>query len=146
MDGPGSTNPLGGFEIVITDRRWRAHVPDAPRRVGRALAAAGCAASVALTDDRTVKKLNFRDRGKNKATNVLTYEQPPEIMLAFGVVWREAAAAQKPLAAHLAHLLVHGALHLQGFDHKHAGQARRMEGFETKLLARLGVANPWKNR
>jgi probable rRNA maturation factor len=143
---PGSTIPFGGTEIVITDRRWRAHVRDVPRLVARALQAADCAASVALTDDRTVKRLNHRDRGKNKPTNVLTYEQPPEILLAFGVVSREAALEGKSIAVHLMHLLVHGALHLHGFDHHHPGEAREMESEETKILARLRVPNPWKNR
>lgn len=146
MDDPGSTSPLGGVEIVVTDRRWRAFVPDALRRVSRALAATGCAASVALTDDRTVKALNYRDRGKNKPTNVLTYEAPPEILLAFGVVAKEAQAQGKSIGTHLSHLIVHGALHLQGYDHHHPGEAREMEAAETRILARLGEPNPWKNR
>lgn len=146
MDDPESTAPLGGFDIVITDRRWLVFVPDAIRRVERALKACGCAASVALTDDNTIKKLNYRDRGKNKPTNVLTYEQPPEILLSFGVVAKEAKREGKPIAAHLSHLLVHGALHLQGYDHHHPGQAREMETKETRILARLGVPNPWKAR
>ena len=146
MDDSGSIGPLGGIEIIITDRRWRAHVPDAIRRVGRTLAATGCAASVALTDDRTVKRLNFRDRGKNKPTNVLTYEQPPEILLAFGVVAKEAMREHKSIADHLSHLIVHGALHLQGYDHHHPGEAAEMEAEETRILARLRVPNPWKNR
>ncbi len=146
MDGPGSTTPPGGFEVVITDRRWRAHVPNAVLRVGRALAASGCSASVALTDDRVVKKLNFRDRGKYKPTNVLTYERPPEILLAFGVVAREAKRERKSVANHLTHLIVHGALHLRGYDHHHPGEAREMEAEEARILARLRVPNPWKNR
>ena len=146
MDDPGSTNPLGGFEIVITDRRWRALVQDATRRIGRALMACGCAASVALTDDKTIKQLNFRDRGKNKPTNVLTYEQPAEILLALGVVAREATRERKSIGDHLSHLIVHGALHLQGYDHHHPGDAREMEAAETRILARLGVPNPWKHR
>jgi len=112
--------------------------------VTRALDVAGCDASVVLTDDRTVRRLNYRDRGKNKPTNVLTYEQPPEILLAFGVVQREAAGEGKTLAAHLAHLVVHGALHLAGYEHDHVGEAREMEGAESRLLARIGVKNPWK--
>lgn len=143
---PGSTNPFGGIEITITDRRWRRDVPDTVRKVGRALAAAECEASVVLTDDRTIQRLNHRDRGKNKPTNVLTYEMPPEILLAYGVVAREAAREGKSMAAHLTHLIVHGALHIHGFDHHHPGEAREMEAAETRILARLGVSNPWKNR
>jgi probable rRNA maturation factor len=142
---PGSTGPFGG-EVMVTDRRWRVYVRDVSRLVARTMQAADCEADVVLTDDATVKRLNFRDRGKNKPTNVLTYEQPPEILLAFGVVRREAMREGKSIAAHLTHLLVHGALHLHGFDHHHAGEARRMEGEEARLLARLKVANPWKNR
>lgn len=146
MDDPESIFPPGGFEIVITDRRWRAFVPDATRRIYRALQACGCGASVALTDDKTVKRLNFRDRGKNKPTNVLTYEHPPEILLAFGVVAKEARRERKQIGDHLSHLIVHGALHLQGYDHHHPGEAREMEAEETRILARLGVPNPWKHR
>ncbi|HEY1856734.1 rRNA maturation RNase YbeY [Acidocella sp.] len=131
---------------MVTERRWHAHVRDIPRLVARAMQEADCDADVVLTDDRTIKQLNARDRGKNKPTNVLTYEQPAEILLGLGVVRREALAAGKSVAAHLTHLLIHGALHLQGHDHHHVGDARRMEAEEAKLLARLGVANPWKNR
>lgn len=146
MDEPGSTIPLGGVEIVITDRRWHAFVPDARRRISRALAACGCTASVALTDNRTIQRLNYRDRGKNKPTNVLTYEQPQEILLAFGVVAREAQRERKSVGDHLSHLIVHGALHLQGYDHHHPGEAREMEAEETRILSRLRVPNPWKHR
>ena len=142
---PGSCYPFGG-EVVIIERRWNYYVRDVARVVARTLRAAGCEADVVLTDDRTVRRLNYRDRGKNKPTNVLTYEQPPEILLALGVVRREAAREGKAVRAHLVHLLVHGALHLQGYDHHHAGEAREMESEETKILARLRVANPWKNR
>ncbi len=105
---------------------------------------ARCDASVVLTDDRTIRRLNFRDRGKNKPTNVLTYESPAEILLGFGTVWREARTGGRSVAAHMAHLLVHGALHIAGYEHDHVGDARRMEAREAWLLARLGVKNPWK--
>ena len=144
---PGSIFAPGfGGAITITDRRWRIYVRNISTVVERAMRAAKCHADVVLTDDRTIKRLNARDRARNKPTNVLTYEQPPEILLAFGVVRREAMREGKSIAAHLTHLLVHGALHLHGFDHHHAGEARRMEGEEARLLARLKVANPWKNR
>ncbi len=142
---PGSTGPFGGG-MIVTERRWRAHVRRLNATVARAMAAAGCDADVVLTDDRTIKQLNARDRGQNKPTNVLTYEAPPEILLGFGTVRREAAREGKTVAAHLVHLLVHGALHLQGFEHDGAGDARRMEGREAQLLAKLKVPNPWKNR
>lgn len=133
-------------EITIAEPLWRRHVHAPERLVARALAVAGCASSVVLTDDATVRRLNARDRGRNKPTNVLTYESPPEIIVALGTVLREARAAGKPPSHHLAHLIVHGALHLAGEDHHQAGEARRMERREARLLARLRVPNPWKRQ
>jgi probable rRNA maturation factor len=106
-------------------------------------------AQVVLAGDRTVKRLNARHRGRNKPTNVLTYEpvlpgMPGEMVLALGVVRREAAAAGRRPLHHLAHLVVHGALHLAGHDHLAAGEARRMEMAEARILRRLRVPNPWK--
>ncbi len=69
---------------------------------------------------------------------------PGEILLALGTVQREALAAGKRPAHHVAHLVVHGALHLQGHDHAGAGDARRMEMAESRILARLGLPNPWR--
>jgi probable rRNA maturation factor len=132
--------------LTITDRRWHIYVRHLSLIVTRALAVAACNASVVLTDDRTIQHLNARDRHKNKPTNVLTYEQPPEILLGIGVVLREANAAGRSVAAHLSHLLIHGALHLAGHDHHATGEARRMENAEAKLLSRIRIANPWKNR
>lgn len=124
-------------------------VPSAEALIRRALTAAGMAATVVLADDRTVRHLNARHRGRDKPTNVLTFDPaapglPGEIVLARGVVRREAAAGAKRPAHHLAHLLVHGALHLAGHDHAEAGEARRMEMEEARILHRLGVPNPWK--
>ncbi|MDD2876527.1 MAG: rRNA maturation RNase YbeY [Acidiphilium sp.] len=145
---PYSKSPRAGPSvrgvITIADPRWRCFVPAPERLIGRALAVAGYAPSVILADDATVKRLNARDRGRNKPTNVLTYEVPPEIILALGTVLREARAAGKRPAHHLAHLVIHGALHLAGEDHHNAGEARRMERLESRLLSRIGVPNPWK--
>jgi len=148
------------LRVIVMDPTWCRFVPRAVALVSRAARLAGAPApdgvsrngispggiSIVLADDRLVRGLNNRHRGRNKPTNVLTYEQPAEILLGLGVVRREAQAAGKPVAAHLIHLLIHGALHLQGHDHHHVGDARRMEAEEARLLARLGVANPWKNR
>lgn len=144
--------PPSSPPILVPEPRWRRAVAgDLELLVRRALALAGGADAVVLADDRTVRRLNVRHRGRNKATNVLTFETGTapgagEIVLAFGVVRREARAAARPVAHHLAHLVVHGALHLRGHDHAEAGQARRMEREEARLLSRLGIPNPWKPR
>jgi probable rRNA maturation factor len=131
-------------DVTIADPLWRRFIRNPERIAARALALADADASVVLSNDRTVRRLNARDRGINKPTNVLTYEHPPEIILALGVVLREACAAGKRPAHHLAHLVLHGALHLAGHDHHHAGDARRMERLESRLLSRLRVPNPWR--
>jgi len=106
---------------------------------------AGGAANVLLADNATVRRLNARHRGRDKPTNVLTFE-PGDIILASGIVAAEAKREGKRAGHHLAHLVIHGMLHLQGFDHDRAGDARAMEMRETRLLARLGVPNPWRAR
>jgi probable rRNA maturation factor len=146
------------------DPAWHRFVPRAAALVSRAVQVAGAAAvaeasrgnggsgttgigeiSVVLADDRLVRDLNARHRGRNKPTNVLSYEHPaPELVLALGVIRREAAAAGRLVAHHLAHLVVHGALHLRGHHHDRPGDARRMEMAEARLLHRIGVPNPWK--
>ena len=129
----------------MAEPAWRRLVRDADTVAGRAARAAGACATVVLAADRLVHRLNARHRGRNKPTNVLTYTAPaPEMLLALGVVRREAAEARRRPAHHLAHLVVHGALHLAGHDHHHPGDARRMEMAEARILHRLRVPNPWK--
>jgi probable rRNA maturation factor len=154
MDPAGSRRPAqAGFpariSVTIDEPAWRRLVPKASALAIRAARAAGGDASVVLATDRTVQALNARDRGKNKPTNVLTYEppgpgMPGEIILALGTIRREAAQAGRRPAHHLAHLVVHGALHLAGHEHDRAGEARRMEMAETRILHRLHVPNPWR--
>ncbi len=120
-------------------------VPQAEALVRRAACTAGGAGAVLLASDATVRRLNRQYRGRDKATNVLTFESG-DIALASGVVRREAAAARRTVRQHLAHLVVHGALHLRGLDHGRAGEARRMEMAEARLLRRLRVPNPWRSR
>lgn len=129
----------------MADPAWHKAIPGAQRIVRRAALAAGLEGTVVLGSNRMVKALNARHRGRNKPTNVLTYEEPaPEIVLAYGVVRDEAASQRRRAAHHLAHLVVHGALHLQGEDHEHPGDARRMEMMETRILHRIRVPNPWR--
>ena len=160
---PGSINPAAAGvpsrraaatmqpTVLVLDSKWRALVPRAERVAARAAAAAGGAGTVVLSSDRAVKALNGLHRNKNKPTNVLTFEFGSgflggDIVLALGTVRREAAAAGRPVSDHLAHLVVHGALHLRGHDHHHVGDARRMEMEETRILSTIGVPNPWKRR
>ncbi len=146
---PAASPRTGAIEVILADPAWHRFVPRAEALARRAAAAAGARATVLLADDRLVRRLNARDRGRDRPTNVLTYDPPSpglpgQIVLALGVLRREARAASRPPAHHLAHLVVHAALHLAGQDHVHPGAARRMEMQETRLLARLGVPNPWK--
>src|SRR3984885_11719266 len=109
---PPSTRPPD-VDIVVADPAWHGMIPKARALVRRAARAAGMAGTVVLSSDRVVRGLNGRHRGKNKPTNVLTYEHPaPEVILALGVVRTEAAAQGRRAVHHLAHLVVHGALHL----------------------------------
>ena len=138
--GPASA---GIPDVLVEDLAWRRMVPRVEVLVRRAAKAAGGAGTVLLTSDTAVRRLNGQHRGRYKATNVLTFESG-DIALAAGVVRREARAAGRPVRAHLAHLVVHGALHLRGLDHGGAGAARRMEMAEARVLHGLGVPNPWR--
>jgi probable rRNA maturation factor len=117
--------------------------------------------SVRLTGDEEVRALNAEWRRKDKPTNVLSFpmaepyqleqadEDGPEIMLgdivlARGVCEREAAQKEISVEQHATHLLVHGTLHLLGYDHEHDSDAAEMEAREVRALARLGVANPYE--
>jgi probable rRNA maturation factor len=149
MEPPGRQLPLLKGEespaITVADRGWHRLVPRAEALATRIVRMTATKGAVILASDRLVRGLNTLHRGRNKPTNVLTYEHPaPEIILALGVVRREAAAQARRPAHHLAHLIVHGALHLRGLDHHHPGEARAMEMAEARILHRLGIPNPWK--
>lgn len=105
--------------------------------------------TVRIVDEDEGRALNGGYRTKDYATNVLTfaYTQQPvvqaDLVLCAPVVEREAQAQGKTLHAHYAHLIVHGTLHAQGYDHERPHEARRMEALETAILARLGLADPY---
>jgi probable rRNA maturation factor len=107
--------------------------------------------TILLADDEKLRTLNAEFRGKNKSTNVLSFPARSgaylgDIALAFGVAAREAKDGEKSLAAHSTHLVVHGVLHLLGYDHERAREAREMEALETRILAELGIADPYAAR
>ncbi len=104
--------------------------------------------SVVLADDDFVHQLNKHYRGKDKPTNVLSFENEGicagDIVVAYGVLTREARAQHKSFRAHLAHLLVHGTLHLQKYDHLTDKEATKMERLETKIMQKLGYPDPYQ--
>ncbi len=154
MGEGGSPGPAAaaGVTILVLDPRWRRLVAAPERLVRRAAATlprGEDGVTIVLASDRMVRRLNARHRGRDKPTNVLTFPPagaglPGEIVLARGMVEREARAAGRPASCHLAHLAIHGLLHLAGHDHHQPGEARRMEMAEARALARLGIANPWR--
>jgi probable rRNA maturation factor len=103
-----------------------------------------------LADTRTARRLNHTYRRRDYATNVLTfcYQDAPvvvaDVVVCVAVARAEAARDGKPLRAHLAHLVIHGVLHAQGYDHERATDARRMQALEVGHLARLRIPNPYE--
>jgi probable rRNA maturation factor len=151
------------IEVAVEAESWRSAVTDLEQFCRRAVAAVLAAevdepveVSVLLADDATVARLNRDYRGKDQPTDVLSFPagapvhagmaQPRllgDVVVALEATAREAAAADRPLANHLSHLLVHGTLHLCGFDHEAEDDAERMESREVELLAGLGVPDPY---
>jgi len=149
---PATKKPRLSCAVVVMDDGWREALPGVERLVRKAARAAarrGKSLNVALADDRSVRSLNKRDRKQDKPTNVLSYPSGEraflgDIVLARQTVWREARAQKKSPADHVAHLVVHGVLHLLGHDHETSdADAERMEALERRILKRLGIADPY---
>jgi probable rRNA maturation factor len=152
------------IDVEIEDPAWTAAFADVEALVRAAAEAALRVAEqdppplaehlglvVLLTDDATVRDLNARFRGKDAATNVLSFpatENPEghlgDVALAYGVCAREAVDQGKPLGHHLQHLVAHGVLHLLGYDHMSDDEAEAMEGLERVVLAGIGVPDPYQ--
>ncbi len=124
-------------------------------RTAGPLAGAPLILGLVLTDDAEQRGLNRTYRRRDAATNVLSFAiadpAPPgspvllgDVVLAFATIEREAAEQQKSLADHLQHLVVHGVLHLLGFDHQSPGEAEAMEAREIEILETLGVPDPYR--
>ena len=165
-------DPPSTIALTIGVPVWRRHLAD-PERICRDALAATTArvpdsswltraeVSVLLADDATVRRLNADYRGRDRPTNVLSFpmfedarahrpEPSPagtvplgDIVLAFETVREEARGEAKPFPHHVSHLLIHGCLHLLGYDHQSAADAALMEGLERDALAQLGIPDPY---
>ncbi len=161
MSEPAAAGSVS-LDILIEAGAWPAEdelAVLAERAVAATLAAEpralpGSELSLVFTDDAHIADLNRTWRGRDGATNVLSFPAAPpkgglygpllgDIVLADGTLRREATAAGLTLTDHLTHLLVHGLLHLLGHDHGHDAEAEAMEGLETAILATLGIADPY---
>jgi probable rRNA maturation factor len=150
-------------DVVIESEAWR-DLPDAEDVAWRAVTVAASGAgirnaevSILLCDDHAIASLNGRWRGQEKPTNVLSFPAHPlrgsvaiqekrvlgDVAIAYETLVREAREGGKTAAAHLSHLVVHGFLHLVGYDHETDDEAEEMEQLERDILARIGVADPY---
>jgi probable rRNA maturation factor len=147
------------FDVLVESGLWRqpGKVKTLLRRaIGEAAAAlstGGVEIAIVLTDNSAIRLLNRRWRGIDAATNVLSFpiENPGgnqrflgDIVLAEQTIAREANIERKPFAHHLAHLAVHGFLHLLGYDHENDRDAAAMERLERKILRRLAIPDPYR--
>ena len=147
------------LDISVDDKDWTS-VPNLRKLARRAISAAisdnKVSLSLLFTSDAKILEINRQWRGKATATNVLSFPVSTEtpvpageprplgdIALAFGVISREAEEQKKLVAHHVTHLIVHGALHLLGYDHETDSEAEAMEAREIMILAGLGIENPY---
>ena len=161
QEEPEQPDSIFDIAVVVSDPAWTTALPDVERLcVESALAVIGTATrptelSIVLSSDAEIRILNRDYRSKDTATNVLSFPSglSPEIsgtdmlgdvILAYETVAAEAARDGKTLEAHLRHLVVHGVLHLLGYDHETDSDAVEMERREVEILADFGITDPYR--
>jgi probable rRNA maturation factor len=155
VSAPAWTRALSSASRIIRRAAHAAWTGGAPAALKRRANAAEL--SIALVSDAAIRKLNAAYRRKDKPTNVLSFPaggndglRGPaalilgDVVIAYGTVAKEAKAAGKSLKDHLSHMVVHGVLHLLGYDHEVASDAKTMERLETKILSELGIEDPYR--
>jgi len=143
---------MSGITLLVEDPKWRSHrglvarltkAAEAARRLARLKGGF----TILLANNKKLRALNHDFRGKDKATNVLSFPggngYAGDIAIAYGITSKEARLAAKSMADHASHLVVHGVLHLAGYDHEAPADAVVMEPLEAKVLKRLGIADPY---
>ncbi len=163
IDGSDDEPGPSSIALLIAHDAWKTlgDVEHVIRRAHQATAAKVAAVSgrdvaILLTSDDAIAALNLQYRGQDKPTNVLSFPAPPsphafageelplgDIAIAYETVMSEAAREAKPPIFHLAHLTVHGLLHLAGFDHDTDAEAECMEAMEREILASIGIPDPY---
>jgi probable rRNA maturation factor len=152
-----AARPALTIDVIVSSALWKdagklkATVRRAVARAAAAQSTRSAELAIVLTDDSAIRALNRDWRGVDKATNVLAFPTKNaaanhlgDIVLAFETIAREARSERKPLAHHLAHLAVHGFLHLVGYDHARPKDALEMERTERKILRRLAIPDPYR--
>ncbi|HKU70440.1 MAG TPA: rRNA maturation RNase YbeY [Burkholderiales bacterium] len=140
-----------GLSVQYGVRKRGLPSPAQFRRWARAALERSALVTVRIIGNSEARALNRDFRGRNYPTNVLTFvmrEKPRlegDLALCAPVIAREARAQKKSTAAHYAHLVVHGVLHLQGYDHQNENEARAMEHRETRIVTRLGFPDPYQS-
>lgn len=158
---PGSANAddSADIDIAVLDPQWTGAISDLDAVCSRAARAAGgvlgqvqsADLSVAFMDDAQIRTLNLQFRGQDKPTNVLSFlpdgHNPVmgDIALAYETCVREAADKNISLSDHITHLIVHGYLHLSGYDHQTDSEASAMEALEITALKTLKIENPYED-
>ncbi len=159
---PAKAKRTPAIDIEIQSPLWDQQ-PAAEQAVREAVAAAaalstsGGEVSILLTDDSAVRVLNRDWRGIDKPTNVLSFPAPAtmakgaagilgDIVIAYETLTRECADEDRDFLHHLAHLTVHGYLHLVGYDHPDDAQADEMEALESRIMTRMQLPDPWLDR
>jgi probable rRNA maturation factor len=143
-------SPRLGFSVQYGVRARGLPSPVQFRRWARAALERSARVTVRIVGSGEARALNRDYRGRDYPTNVLTFvmrEKPRlegDLALCAPVIAREARTQHKSAAAHYAHLVVHGMLHLQGYDHEHNREARTMEQRETRIVTRLGFPDPYQ--
>ena len=158
---PGQPASLLHIDLRIESPLWDGQplaentVRNSVLAAAAALSTAGGEVSIVLTDDSAIRSLNRNWRGIDKPTNVLSFPVSGpdtgegarpfgDIVIAFETLERECSDENRDFLHHLAHLAVHGFLHLNGYDHQTDAQAEAMERLESKIMARLNMPDPYR--
>lgn len=155
----GQSGHARDIDIIHENETWQAALPEVDRLVRETVLTGlqdleeALEVCVVLGDDPMVQELNRNFRGKDRATNVLSFPSDDllpdglrllgDVVLSYDTCVREAREQGKSLADHMRHLTLHGVLHLLGYDHETSEDAEEMEELEVELLTGLGIANPY---